>query len=44
VGWLLRADLVMPDRKKESVFTTGPLDAGESMRPQVDTFLNFSFF
>lgn len=28
VGWLLRADLTMPDGKKESVFTTGPLDAG----------------
>lgn len=29
VGWLLRADLTMPDGKKESVFTTGSLDAGE---------------
>lgn len=28
MGWLLRADLTMPDGKKESVFTTGPLDAG----------------
>lgn len=29
VGWLLRADLGLPNGTKESVATTGPLDEGE---------------
>jgi hypothetical protein len=29
VGWLLRADLGLPDGTRESVTTTGPVDEGE---------------
>lgn len=29
VGWLLQADLGLPNGTKESVTTTGPLDEGE---------------
>jgi hypothetical protein len=36
VGWLLRADLTMPDGKKESVFTTGPLDAAPGLGNYVE--------
>lgn len=39
VGWLLRADLTMPDEKKESIFTTGPLDAGGSSRLYADSLV-----
>nr|XP_024364857.1 stomatal closure-related actin-binding protein 1-like isoform X3 [Physcomitrium patens]PNR27578.1 hypothetical protein PHYPA_029730 [Physcomitrium patens] len=36
VGWLLRADLTMPDEKKESIFTTGPLDAAPGLGNYVE--------
>uniref|UniRef100_A0A7I4DZ50 Stomatal closure-related actin-binding protein 1 n=1 Tax=Physcomitrium patens TaxID=3218 RepID=A0A7I4DZ50_PHYPA len=36
VGWLLRADLTMPDGKKESVFTTGSLDAAPGLGNYVE--------
>lgn len=40
VGWLLRANLSMPDGKKESIFTTGPLDAAPGLGNYVEALFN----